>query len=79
MECKLQKWGNSVGIRIPKSMLKELNWQINDLCELKIEERNLIMAKKEKTISLEERFENYNGDNLSEDFVWDEPQGKEIW
>ena len=31
MEAKIQKWGNSVGIRIPSSILKSLNIKTNDI------------------------------------------------
>ena len=31
MEARLQKWGNSFGIRIPSNMLKSLNLKVNDL------------------------------------------------
>ena len=31
MDARLQKWGNSVGVRIPHVILKELNLKINDL------------------------------------------------
>ena len=34
MEARLQKWGNSVGIRIPHSILKDLNLKINDLINI---------------------------------------------
>ena len=31
MEAKLQKWGNSDGLRIPSSFLKALNLKTNDI------------------------------------------------
>ena len=34
MEARLQKWGNSDGIRIPSSFLKTLNLKTNDKVEL---------------------------------------------
>ncbi len=80
MEARLQKWGNSVGIRIPSNIMKSLNLKINDVLELKTEENKIIITKTiRKTISLEERFKVYNGENLAKDFEWDEPQGREIW
>jgi antitoxin MazE len=80
MEARLQKWGNSVGIRIPSNIIKSLNLKINDTLELKTEENKIIITKTiRKTISLEERFKAYNGKNLTKDFEWDEPQGREIW
>lgn len=80
MEARLQKWGNSVGIRIPSSIIKSLNLKINDVLELETEEKKIIITKSvKKTISLEEKFKAYNGKNLAKDFEWDEPQGREIW
>lgn len=80
MEAKLQKWGNSDGLRIPSSFLKALNLKTNDIVEIKQEDDRIIITKSEKRkISLEERFKKYNGKNLSKDFIWDEPRGNEIW
>lgn len=80
MEVKLQKWGNSEGLRIPNSILKELNWKSGDTLKLINEGGKLMLEKKEKKyMTLEERFQNYNGENLCKEFEWDEPQGKEIW
>lgn len=80
MEARLQKWGNSDGIRIPKNILKSLNIKTNDI--LKIEQQDdkiIISVPKNIKISLADRFKNYNGKNLAKDFSWDESVGKEIW
>lgn len=80
MEAKLQKWGNSDGIRIPKSFLKLLNLKTNDILDIKYEDNKIIITKPKKAkISLAERFEQYNGENLAKEFAWDETKGKEIW
>ena len=73
MEARLQKWGNSAGIRIPKSILNSLNIKINDILDIEQNDEKIIISiSKKKKISLEERFKNYNGKNLSKDFSWDE-------
>ena len=80
MEIKLQKWGNSVGIRIPSSVLKSFNLKENDIIDLKEEDDRIVITKSlNKNISLLERFNNYKGKNLAKEFVWDEPMGNEIW
>ena len=80
MEVKLQKWGNSSGIRIPSNILKSLNIKTNDMLNIKQEEDKIIISiPKKKKISLEERFKNYKGKNLAKDFSWDEPVGRELW
>lgn len=79
MESRLQKWGNSDGIRIPSSFLKALNLKTNDIVNIVQEEDKIIISvPKKKKISLKERFEKFNG-TYENVFNWDEPVGKEIW
>lgn len=79
MEARLQKWGNSIGIRIPMNMLKTLNLKSNDSVELINEDNKIVIIKKEKKISLKDKIANYKGENLAKDFVWDDNKGNEIW
>ena len=79
MEARLQKWGNSSGIRIPSTILKSLNIKTNDKLDLVQEDDKIIITKsKNNKISLKERFKNYKESNPDE-FDWDDPVGREIW
>lgn len=80
MEAKVQKWGNSAGIRIPSSILKSLNIKTNDILNIIQEDDKIIISiPKKKKISLSDRFKEYNGKNLAKDFSWDENIGRELW
>lgn len=80
MEARIQKWGNSNGIRIPSSMLKSLNIKTNDILNIEQEDDKIIISvPKKKRISLEDRFREYRGKNLAKEFSWDENIGREIW
>lgn len=79
MEVKLQKWGNSTGIRIPKVILNSLNIKENDILNIEKNDNKIIISVPLKKISLEERFKKYHGKNLAKEFTWDENVGKEIW
>jgi len=80
MDIRLQKWGNSLGIRIPSNILKSLDLKSGDSVNIKEEDDSIIIKKiKNNKISLEERIKSYEGSNLSKEFEWDEPQGREIW
>lgn len=80
MEVRLQKWGNSDGIRIPSSILKSLNIKTNDILNIEQQDDKIVITiSKRKKISLAERFEEYNGINLAKEFSWDESVGKEVW
>ena len=80
MEVRIQKWGNSAGIRIPSSILKSLKIKTNDVLNIEQQEDKIVISiPKKRIISLEEKFKNYNGDNLAKDFSWDDSMGREIW
>ncbi|MBQ3469338.1 MAG: AbrB/MazE/SpoVT family DNA-binding domain-containing protein [Bacilli bacterium] len=79
MEVKLQRWGNSNGIRIPNIMLKTLNLKANDMVNIEQVDDRIIITKPNNKISLKELFDNYDGPNLTEEFSWDDPVGEELW
>ena len=80
MEARLQKWGNSIGIRIPSSILKSLNLKTNDILDIIEEDDKIVISKTKKAkINLKKLFDEYKGDNIAKEFKWDEPRGREIW
>lgn len=80
MESKVQKWGNSNGVRIPKVILDALDLKENDYVDIKrVEDKIVIRKIKKEKVSLKERISAYEGPNMCNDFVWDKPVGKEIW
>lgn len=81
MITKLQKWGNSQGIRIPKSILESVNWNDDEKIELKIENDKIILEKVDNTKrkNIKELFENFNGKYEPIDIDWGKPEGDEIW
>ena len=85
MEAKLQKWGNSDGIRIPSHMLKSLNLKTNDKVNIYEENDKIVIYKsKEKHLTIEERIEEFKKlpkeekGNI-ESFDWGEDMGVEKW
>ena len=80
---KIQKWGNSNGIKIPSSILKQLDLKINDKVDLTQEEDKIIISKSKKNHkTIEERFEMFNKlpnqeKGRVETYNWKEDLGKE--
>lgn len=80
MEARIQKWGNSNGIRIPSSILKSLGLKTNDSVIISENDDKIVITKaKDEKISLKDRFKKYDGPNLINDFEWDKPRGRKIW
>ena len=81
MTSKIQKWGNSQGIRIPKYLLDALGW--SDVEEIIIHaEQNRIVIEKavpQKHLKIDELFENYTGDYQPNEIDWGETKGEEVW
>lgn len=79
MTIKLQKWGNSQGIRLPKMMLDQLNITENDELELKTEGNKIIIEKANSRKNIIEIFDGFAGDYYNLEMDWGEPIGEEIW
>lgn len=87
MYATIQKWGNSHGVRIPKSLMDALGMRENDQVEL-IQTDDAITIRKAaaRHKTLEERLVTFYGkpieqiDRVAEAEVdWGEPEGREIW
>ena len=89
MNTRIQKWGNSLGLRIPKIMLESLNIRENDQVEL-IQTQDRIEIKKKtgtRHRRLEERLTQFYGRPIDEivplqqetELEWGTPEGTEIW
>lgn len=85
MEAKLQKWGNSDGIRIPSSFLKSLNLKTNDKVDIYEEDNKIIISKPVSNhLTLKERIDIFNKISNSdqgcvESYDWGEDVGVEKW
>ena len=80
MTTNLQKWGNSQGIRIPKSILDEVKWKENEKILMVVEDGKVVLKKaEEERKNIKELFKNYNGNYDPIDVDWGEPVGDEIW
>lgn len=81
MQATIQKWGNSQGIRIPKSFLEALGIMENDIVELNRVDDNIAITKvkEKKELTLEDIFKGYDGEYVTEKFDWDSLVWKEVW
>ena len=79
---KLQKWGNSQGIRIPKTILNTVHWHNDEMIEIITDENTIILKKIEppkKRKNIKELFNNYSGDYKPSEIDWGKKEGAEIW
>ena len=80
MSFKIAKWGNSLGIRIPKYLLEQIQLQEGDEIDISAENNKLIVTPlKRKKYTLDELLEGMTEKNLHSEIDWGEAVGKEPW
>ena len=80
MLTKIQKWGNSQAIRIPKKVLDELGLKPEDSLEMTIKDNVIYLQKPApEWRDLDHLFEGYEGDYRGEEVDTGTPVGKEVW
>ncbi len=80
MLTKVQKWGNSIALRIPKAFADEMKITPESAVELRMEEGKLIIETVEgPEFTLEELLAGITPENLHAEIDWGEPVGLEGW
>lgn len=80
METTIQKWGNSLAVRLPKEVTRKLALRAGRRVRVYEERREVVIAPEpEKPLSLRERVKMIRPEQLHKEFSWGDPVGKEIW
>ena len=77
METNLQKWGNSVGVRIPYTMIKELKLHNGSLVEIKLNDGHISIYPKK--YNLETMLQDIDESHLHTPALDDDSIGNEEW
>jgi len=78
MEATVQKWGNSLGIRIPSLIVRELSLKNGSVVDIN-DNGNEIIIKPLRKSRLSEMLEKINDQNKHEEIKTTGPVGNEIW
>ncbi len=78
MLTKVQKWGNSLAVRIPSAFAKEIGLSPDTKVELKIENNKLVIIPDKKE-HLEKLLEQITPENVHSEVDWGGKVGKEEW
>lgn len=78
MLARVQKWGNSQGIRLPKSILETAHLSPNEDVELKVVNGLIVIEPVNKHKTLKDRLKNYDGDYQCSEWDTGKPVGREV-
>ncbi|MBI4288872.1 MAG: AbrB/MazE/SpoVT family DNA-binding domain-containing protein [Chloroflexi bacterium] len=80
MQSRIQKWGNSLALRIPKSFAREIGLDSGVPVSVSLEDGKLVVAPVvESPPSLERLLEQVTEDNIHHEVDTGPAVGEEVW
>ena len=79
MKARIQKWGNSLALRIPKSFATHSNIEQGSVVDLSLDHGRMIVEPAQEQYSLEELLARVTKKNLHSEVDFGLPVGKEVW
>lgn len=80
MHVTVQKWGNSLALRIPKSVAKQVNVYQGSRVDMSLDKDKIVLTSLEiEKYQLRSLLKKVNKNNIHEEVDFGKPQGKEIW
>lgn len=79
MQTRIQRWGNSLGLRIPRSFAKETGVEAGSQVDLSVRDGNLIVRPaRRRSYRLSELLEKVSAKNLHDEVDTGNPIGREV-
>jgi len=80
MKTRVQKWGNSLALRIPKSFAAEAGLRANGAVELSLVDGALLVQPvTPQPLTLDQLLRGITDDNMRSDWDTGPAVGKEVW
>lgn len=79
MRARIAKWGNSLGVRIPQTVAKEVGLDAGTTVDVRVSGKNLVLAPAQRKYSLEELVAGITAKNRHRETNWGAPVGDESW
>ena len=80
VQARIQKWGNSLGLRIPRSFAQEVGVGAGSEVDLAIEGSDLVIRpSRRRTYHLKDLLRRVTAKNLHGEVDTGRPVGKETW
>lgn len=80
MRARVQRWGNSLGLRIPKAFAAEINVGEGSAVDLSVEDGDLVVRPAPRSsYDIDALVRGITASNVHEPVDWGEAVGREAW
>lgn len=79
MKTKIQKWGNSLGVRLPKNITEQKALREGTGVSVSIKENQIVIEPIEEVVALEDLLSRVSVENIHGETDWSKVRGNEVW
>jgi antitoxin MazE len=76
---QISKWGNSLGLRLPKSVAREARIDAGDSVDVSVDNGIIVIRPSRPRYTLEELVGRINARNRHDEIDWGGTAGHEVW
>ena len=76
---QISKWGNSLGLRLPKSVAREAELDEGDTVDVSVDNGTILIRASRPRYSLDDLVVRINARNRHDESDWGPPLGHEVW
>ena len=76
---QVSKWGNSLGLRLPKSVAREAQLDVGDTVDVSVDNGAIVIRPNRPRYSLKELVRRITPKNRHDESEWGGPVGDEVW
>jgi antitoxin MazE len=75
----VNKWGNSLGLRIPQPVASKVGFTAGTVVSIEVVDNTIVVSPVRKKYSLDELLEGVTPELIGGEYDWGTPVGKEVW
>ncbi|MBD2166518.1 AbrB/MazE/SpoVT family DNA-binding domain-containing protein [Calothrix membranacea FACHB-236] len=76
---KISIWGNSLGIRLPQTIIQQMGLKQGDLVAISTEGNKIILSPARPKYTLNELLKDVTPDSQHDEVDWGKAEGEETW
>lgn len=75
----VNKWGNSLGVRIPQQIATQVGLEIGTVVEVKVVDNTIVISTVKRKYTLEDLLVGVTPELIGGEYDWGKPVGNEAW
>lgn len=75
----VNKWGNSLGLRIPQPVANKVGLTAGSVVSIEVVDDTIVISPVRRKYQLDELLEGVTPELIGGEYDWGEPVGREIW